>query len=250
VTRPVMQLKGFQRVTLKPGEKKTVEFTITPDALSMLNVDMHSVIEPGIFEVMVGPSSDKTKTVTLAVTGPYGETGIAPPPPPPAGSESGVVSNFDDLKTSAHYGAWMAGSDGMNGGKSASSIKAVAGGANNSKGAMEVSGELVAGAPFLWGGALFSPAGAPGESVNLSGKKTISFWAKGDGKSYMIAVSTEANQGGMPSLKPFTAGPDWKQYSFSIDDFKTDGSDITGLAFVSGGMPGKFDFEIDEVEIK
>lgn len=250
VTRPVMQLKGFQRISLKPGEKKTVEFTITPDTLSMLNADMHKVVEPGIFEVMVGPSSDQTKTVNLAVTGPYGESGIAPLPPPPAGSESGVVSNFDDLKTSANYGAWIASSDGMGGGKSTSSIKAVAGGANNSKGAMEVDGELVAGAQFLWAGTLYAPGGSPSESVNLSGKKTISFWAKGDGKTYTIAVTTEHNQGGMPQMKQFAAGPDWKQYSFPLSDFQTDGSDITGLAFASAGAPGKFAFEIDEVEIK
>ena len=63
VTQPVMQLRGFQRITLKPGEKKTVEFTITPDALAMLNIDMHRVVEPGVFELMVGPSSDQTTTV-------------------------------------------------------------------------------------------------------------------------------------------------------------------------------------------
>jgi beta-glucosidase len=67
VTRPVMQLKGFQRITLKPGEKKTVEFTITPEMLSMLNVDMHKVVEPGVFEIMVGPSSDQASTVPLSV---------------------------------------------------------------------------------------------------------------------------------------------------------------------------------------
>ncbi|HTS34387.1 MAG TPA: glycoside hydrolase family 3 N-terminal domain-containing protein [Candidatus Solibacter sp.] len=67
ITRPVMQLRGFQRITLKPGEKKTVEFTITPEDLSMLNVDMHKVVEPGVFEIMVGPSSDQTSTVSLTV---------------------------------------------------------------------------------------------------------------------------------------------------------------------------------------
>ncbi|MEY2393859.1 MAG: beta-glucosidase, partial [Acidobacteriaceae bacterium] len=85
VTRPVMELKGFQRITLKPGEKKTVEFSITPDTLSMLNVDMHKVVEPGLFEIMVGPSSDQTKTVPLTVTGGQDQSG-APVPPP--GSES------------------------------------------------------------------------------------------------------------------------------------------------------------------
>ena len=51
-------------------------------------------------------------------------------------------------------------------------------------------------------------------------------------------------------MKPFAAGPEWKQHSFPLSDFQADGSDITGLAFVSGGTPGKFEFEIDEVEIK
>ena len=133
VTRPVMQLKGFQRITLKPGEKKTVEFNVTPDMLSMLNVDMHKVIEPGAFELMVGPSSAETTEVTLNVTGINGETGLPPLPPPPAGSESGVVSTFDDLKVSANYGSWAAISDAMQGGKSTSSMQAVEGGANGSK---------------------------------------------------------------------------------------------------------------------
>ena len=77
-----MQLEGFQRTTLKPGEKKTVEFTITPDTLSMLNIDMHKVVEPGIFEIMVGPSSDQTTTVPLAVSARTGERQPPQPPPP------------------------------------------------------------------------------------------------------------------------------------------------------------------------
>jgi beta-glucosidase len=71
VTQPVMQLKGFERITLKPGEKKTVEFTITPEMLSIWNIDMKRVVEPGVFELMVGPSSDKTSTVVLTVAEPH-----------------------------------------------------------------------------------------------------------------------------------------------------------------------------------
>ena len=88
VTRPVMQLKGFQRVTLKPGEKKTIEFSITPNTLSMLNVDMHRVVEPGVFDLMVGPSSDQTSSVALTVIGAHGENGRPLAPPSPTGSES------------------------------------------------------------------------------------------------------------------------------------------------------------------
>ncbi|HEV2990476.1 MAG TPA: amidohydrolase family protein, partial [Candidatus Angelobacter sp.] len=61
---------------------------------------------------------------------------------PPQGSESGVVSNFDDLTTKANYGEWMISTDQMMGGKSSARIEAVPGGANNSKGALHVIGEV------------------------------------------------------------------------------------------------------------
>lgn len=67
VTQPVMQLKGFERITLKPGETKTVEFAVSPEKLSILNLDMHRVVEPGVYELMVGPSSDKTTTTKLTI---------------------------------------------------------------------------------------------------------------------------------------------------------------------------------------
>jgi len=58
VTTPVKQLKGFSKVTLDPGETKTVYFTLTPDDLSLLNRQLVRVIEPGEFQVMIGHSSD------------------------------------------------------------------------------------------------------------------------------------------------------------------------------------------------
>jgi beta-glucosidase len=67
VTQPVEQLRGFHRVSLKPGEKTTVEFTLTPDALSILDINMNRVVEPGMFDIMVGPSSAQTQTVPLQV---------------------------------------------------------------------------------------------------------------------------------------------------------------------------------------
>ncbi len=82
VTQPVMQLRGFERITLQPGEKKTVEFTVMPETLSILNVDMERVVEPGDYELMVGPSSDQTSTVQLTVVGSHGETAKPIPLPP------------------------------------------------------------------------------------------------------------------------------------------------------------------------
>jgi beta-glucosidase len=67
VTRPIKELKDFKRISLSPGESKTVEFVITPDKLSFLDADMKNVVEPGLFDIMVGTSSVKYETVKLEV---------------------------------------------------------------------------------------------------------------------------------------------------------------------------------------
>ena len=67
VTRPVMELKDFRRITLAAGESKTIEFLITPDKLSFLDLNMHSTVEPGWFDIMVGTSSVKYQTAKLEV---------------------------------------------------------------------------------------------------------------------------------------------------------------------------------------
>jgi beta-glucosidase len=58
VTTPVKQLRGFERVELKPGEKKTVRFTLRPEDLSLLDRSLKPVVEPGEFRVMIGRSSE------------------------------------------------------------------------------------------------------------------------------------------------------------------------------------------------
>ena len=57
VTRPVRELKGFRRVTLAPGERRRVQFTLTPAELGSYDRQMRFVVEPGAFKVWVGPSS-------------------------------------------------------------------------------------------------------------------------------------------------------------------------------------------------
>jgi beta-glucosidase len=67
VTRPVLALKGFQRVHLQPGQKTTVEFTLTPDDLSIYNDQMQHIVEPGTFDILVGTSSATTQSTQLQV---------------------------------------------------------------------------------------------------------------------------------------------------------------------------------------
>ena len=67
VTRPVLELKHFQRVTLAPGERRTVTFDLKPADLAFWNVEMHRVVEPGTFTISAGNSSTALKTTTLTV---------------------------------------------------------------------------------------------------------------------------------------------------------------------------------------
>ncbi|MBV8803620.1 MAG: fibronectin type III-like domain-contianing protein, partial [Sinobacteraceae bacterium] len=70
VTRPVKELKGFRRVTLAPGEATTVQFTLDREALAFWDEHMKHVVEPGAFEIMVGPNSVDLKSTTLKVLAP------------------------------------------------------------------------------------------------------------------------------------------------------------------------------------
>lgn len=67
VARPVKQLKGFERVTLAPGESRTVRFTLGPDAFSLWNLDMDEVVEPGRFDIMTGPNSVDLQITVLEI---------------------------------------------------------------------------------------------------------------------------------------------------------------------------------------
>jgi beta-glucosidase len=70
VTRPVKELKGFKKISLRPNESQTVELPITPESLAFYDIHMKYVVEPGDFEIMVGNSSDDAdlQKVKLTVT--------------------------------------------------------------------------------------------------------------------------------------------------------------------------------------
>jgi len=70
VTRPVKELKGFQRVTLQPGEKKRLEFALTAKQLGFWNREMRFTVEPGEFKVMVGANSEELLEAKLEIEKP------------------------------------------------------------------------------------------------------------------------------------------------------------------------------------
>ncbi|HZD04289.1 MAG TPA: glycoside hydrolase family 3 C-terminal domain-containing protein, partial [Longimicrobiales bacterium] len=67
VTRPVMELRGFRRIELAPGESRDVVFRLGPDDLAFWNLDMERVVEPGRFTVFVGGSSEATDSARFTV---------------------------------------------------------------------------------------------------------------------------------------------------------------------------------------
>ncbi|MBP7097200.1 MAG: beta-glucosidase BglX [Prevotella sp.] len=67
ISRPVRELKGFERIHLKAGESKEVNFDITPDLLKFYDVNLKEVLEPGQFDLMIGSSSINNKTTLFTV---------------------------------------------------------------------------------------------------------------------------------------------------------------------------------------
>ena len=67
-TRPVKELKGFERIYLQPGQTRTITFKIAPEMLKFYDYDLQYVIEPGDFQVMIGSNSRDVKTAAFTVT--------------------------------------------------------------------------------------------------------------------------------------------------------------------------------------
>ncbi|HSU54599.1 MAG TPA: CIA30 family protein [Candidatus Dormibacteraeota bacterium] len=171
--------------------------------------------------------------------------------PVPPGSEGGMVSDFEQGKPSALFGAgWQVSTDNLRGGSSTAEYRVVVGGAQKSKGSLEIEGEVKPGLPYAWAGAIFYPGAAPMAPANLSKKKTLTFWAKGDGRTYNIMLFA-ASRGYAPAVRTFVAGAEWKQLRFQISDFDgLDGHDLIGIFFGAGLPAGKFKFQIDEVGLR
>lgn len=181
--------------------------------------------------------------------------------PAPKDSEDGLVSNFEGAKLDSKFGAgWVISTDQMQGGQSRAEFKLVPDGAGDSAQSLQVSGVVVdcrlrwtdnhpspGKTQASWAGILFSPGETIFAPTNLSSKKSISFWAKGDGGTYQIMLFMKSFGQFIPT-KDFTVTKDWKYFSFKIKDFNgCDGSDMQGIFFGANNHIGPFSFQIDNV---
>jgi hypothetical protein len=166
----------------------------------------------------------------------------------PVGSESGLVSDFDDGSPGTRFGAgWSVSTDAMAGGKSSAEMVVVDGGAEGSAKSLAIRGTISDAFKQAWAGAMFSPARQAFQPANLGSKKELRFWAKGDGKTYRVLIFAES-KGYVPLTQTFVAGAEWKEVVIPLSAFGgIDGHDIMALIFAGGPAPGGFAFQIDHV---
>jgi imidazolonepropionase-like amidohydrolase len=170
--------------------------------------------------------------------------------PFPEDSESGMICDFEGEKIESRFGAgWMISTDKFMGGKSTAEYALVEGGAEGSKKSLLISGTIEPGSAQTWAGALFSPGQTMMAPANLSFKKSLSFWAKGEGKRYAVMVFAQS-LGFVPAGQFFEAGPEWKEYVFPYEKFGIEGYDIMGIFIGASGGKGKFSLQVDNVCLK
>jgi hypothetical protein len=168
---------------------------------------------------------------------------------PPSGSESGLISDFEGEAITAEFGiGWSVSTDEVKGGSSTSEFVRTDGGAENSRGAMLITGVISEGSPYPWAGAFFSPGESLMAPANLSSKSALSFWSRGDGKTYSVMLFDQSH-GYMPLTREFVAGPAWEHHNFTFEELGIDGHGIMGIFFGAASKIGEFTLEIDEVRL-
>jgi imidazolonepropionase-like amidohydrolase len=170
---------------------------------------------------------------------------------PAALPSSSLVSDFEQDKISSRYGnGWNISTDTQMGGESLATMRLVGQGANNSRGALEVTGEIKAGFAFPWAGVFFTPGEKSTQAVNYENAKELVFWVKGDGRRYNV-MTFSSTQAGVPPSQSFIAGPVWSEVRLPLDGFAgLELSQVTGFSFNASAPEGKFSFMIDHVEIR
>lgn len=168
----------------------------------------------------------------------------------PGGAELALVSDFEDGTTNTAFGSgWQVSTDAIAGGESTAQLRVIQAGAQASRGALEIRGTIAPGLPFAWAGAIFFPGSQPFLPRDASAKRGISFWAKGDGRTYRVMLFAES-LGQIPVARDFVGGRDWTEFSYAFSEFPgVDPAGLTAVLFAGGPEPGDFELLIDRVTL-
>lgn len=171
------------------------------------------------------------------------ESGAAP---------DGLISDFEDDGIVSRYGhGWEASTDARMGGRSTATLRRIEDGANGSRGALEISGELKSGFLFRWAGATFFPGSRPMQPVAYPRDSELVFRARGDGREYRALLLSGRPRFGAPPSRSFVAGPQWTEVRLPLKDFRgADPARMTGIGFSAGGSKGPYHLAIDDVRVR
>jgi ABC-2 type transport system permease protein len=198
-------------------------------------------------------NTEEATAATEATSAATDSPAPAQPGPPvgvPAPAEA-LIAGFDAGSAQAPYGIGIQpGGDEFQGGSSTATQQLIVGGANGSKGALQVSGEVRPGTQYPSAGAFFFPEGPPTQGLmDYSGRKTLSFHARGDGKRYTLLVLSGTPMRMPPLMINFTAGPEWQKHEFQIDLLgAADWQRVRLIGWIQTS-PGPFQFQLDEVRV-
>jgi len=157
--------------------------------------------------------------------------------------ELGMVSDFEAGPAASFGRSWAASA-----GPGSKAAIAVVAGAHGSKGALGITGEVVANAK-TWAGATWMPGAKAFAPVNLSGKQGFSFAARGDGKPYVVMVFARKRRL-VPAVQPVQPGATFATMSFTWSQFDDlDGKDVAAI-FIGGIAPGPVDLAIDDFRLQ
>ena len=168
-----------------------------------------------------------------------------------------LVADFEQTMTADAHGilpaqlgaGWMQTTDQMAGGASVVQVARVDGGANGSKGALRIAGEVKSGFAYPWSGALFFTASVPMQLADLSSREALTFKVRGDGRRYQLMLFFGSQP--MPAMVPFATSAEWTTVRVPLKDFQgADLSRVRAIAFTAGAPVGAFELQIDDVELK
>jgi len=189
------------------------------------------------------PTTDVTATRRLAAVW---KAGTAVALAAPAAPEATVVQPGPVADFSAPLGGdWAPSTDSRMGGESTVELAV-------EEGVLQVSGEVRAGFPFPWAGAIWFPGPTPMAPADLSAVDAVAFRARsGGGGPFRLMVLT-ATGGGVPAALPFTPASDWQHFEISFADLADQGLDagqVTAILWTGGPQLGAFDLSVDDVEL-
>jgi len=174
-----------------------------------------------------------------------GPVGVAAPADP-------VIADFDTGTDQARFGeGWKAVGDGMRGGNSTAAEHVIVGGADGTKGALEVNGTIGDAIQYPFAGTTFAPVNhQKGKIMDFRSRKELRFFLRGDGKQYSV-IFNGGETDGAPPMYGVTSGPEWQEVHVPLADVSgLDPARIHSIAIGMLGSPGDFRFELDGVELR